>query len=64
MLFTYSPYPVQVRRVDGASEQEGYVIFDIGGPDVPDVPEVTAICTVEQNRAGQRLIKMSFQRLT
>lgn len=61
LLFAYSPAPVRVSSV--GVDPDGCPFFTIAGADVPDVSEVTALCTVETNRAGQRLVKMIFEPL-
>ncbi len=59
LLFGYTPQPV---KVEGAGvDADGCLLFFITGADVPEIPEVRAICTVEQNRAGQRLVRMTFE---
>lgn len=59
LLFDYSESPV---RVNGAGvDPDGCLFLTIQGADVPEVPEVQAICTVLQNRAGQRLVSMKFE---
>jgi hypothetical protein len=59
LLFDFSECPV---RVNGAGvDPDGCLFLMIEGADVPAVPEVQAICTVLQNRAGQRLVSMKFE---
>lgn len=60
MVFGFTPSPVRV--TDLAPDYErGEVVFEVEGVDVPDGPEVIAVCHVQQNRAGQRLVTMTFQ---
>lgn len=60
MLFCYSPNRV---KVNYAYFQDGNVVFDISGPDVPDCEEVMAENNKQQNRAGQQLLSMTFKEI-
>lgn len=60
-LFGYSPNHVTVDGVE--SSGDGITVFRISGEDVPaDAGEVAATLNVQENRAGQRFITMSFQK--
>lgn len=60
LIFGYAASDV---RIVGAVEtaEHGAIVMEIVGDDVPDSPEVRAICTLQSNRAGQRLLTMTFE---
>ncbi|HLY04260.1 MAG TPA: hypothetical protein VKR31_00785 [Rhizomicrobium sp.] len=61
-LFGYTERPVEVLGAQFLAGLGNPVIeFEIVGPDVPEIDEVSAICNVQQNRAGQRFVKMHFE---
>lgn len=61
LVFGYAQLPVRIEAISPC--EDGYPGFDITiiGEGLPDAPRVTALCTVEQNRAGQKLVRMTFQ---
>jgi len=60
LVFGYATAPVRITgcMVDLDRKE---IVFEINGPDVPDVPEVRAIIHSQTNRAGQRLLTMTFE---
>lgn len=59
MLFGFTPNPVEIRN-SHFDYRNDCVVFEIAGPDVPDKPEATVTVTLETNRAGDKLRKMTF----
>lgn len=59
IVFGFVDNPVDVVGVE-VDEDRRTVRFDITGPDVPDAEEVRAVIETRQNRAGQRLNRMTF----
>lgn len=61
-LFGYSKNPVRVEGIE--SSGDGITVFRISGDDIPtDAREVSAMLHVQENRARQRFITMSFQKV-
>jgi hypothetical protein len=58
-IFGYTEHPVEILNVE-YEKHRGVLVFEIAGPDVPDTEEIIAVCTTDQNRIGQRLIRMNF----
>lgn len=64
-LFRWTKKPVKITGVTFTKTDEGWfgggiLTFEIEGDDVPNVPEVQAMITVEGNRAGELLHVMRF----
>jgi hypothetical protein len=60
LIFSYASSPVRIVGPVGRDEN-GLIVLEISGANVPDAPEVIAICNVQQNRAWQRLVSMKFK---
>jgi hypothetical protein len=60
LVFGYTEHRVEIAAVELDESQQVFV-FDIVGPGVPDADEVVAIVNVQQNRAGEKLHRMTFE---
>lgn len=60
MLFVYADYNVDV---DGGyyDHNRDEFVFNISGPGIPSTEEVICVCSVQQNRRGERLLKHEFR---
>lgn len=61
LVFGFADKPVRIVSVQFDRDRE-QLILEISGEDVPDAPEVTAICNEKRNNAGQQFTTMSFKR--
>lgn len=60
LVFGYTENPINIVEIK-PSQSSGYFDFEIEGEDVPDAPRVVALCNLQTNRAGQKLIRMTFE---
>lgn len=61
-IFGYAAKPVQIVAIALDDDARRFDVT-IKGDDVPDVAHSRTLCTVQQNRAGQRFITMIFEPL-
>lgn len=62
LVFGAAPNPVRILNVD-ADYARRALVLEIAGPDVPEADEVIGVMNVQQNRLGQRLVTMTFQKV-
>jgi hypothetical protein len=59
MIFGFAEKPVRIGSIE--TDGHGIAEMEITGEGVPDADEVLAICSIQANRAGQRLVTMTFK---
>ena len=60
MVFGAAPNPVEIRNAF-YDQELGLVVFEVEGEDVPESEQVRAVISVECNRAGDSLRRMTFE---
>lgn len=60
LLFRYADNQVHIRKASIETETR-HLVLEIEGADVPDAPTARVTVTVQQNRAGEKLHRMTFE---